>query len=111
MRLLIDENLAESLVRALATTFPDSLHVRSLGYGGAADTTIWQLALSSACTLLTRDEDFLQLSILNGAPPKVILLRTGNCSTAEVVSLLQARLAVIIGFLDDEDATILALGW
>jgi predicted nuclease of predicted toxin-antitoxin system len=69
-----------------------------------------QLALSSGCTLLTRDEDFLQLSILNGAPPKVILLRTGNCSTAEVVSLLQTRLAVITRFLDDEDATIRAHG-
>jgi len=111
VRLLIDENLAEALVRALAATFPDSLHIRILGHGGASDASVWELAKSHACTLLTRDEDFLQLSILRGAPPKVILLRIGNCSTTEVVSLLHARLELVTTFIEDADATVLALGW
>ncbi|MBS0169692.1 MAG: DUF5615 family PIN-like protein [Nitrospira sp.] len=30
--------------------------------------------------LVTRDEDFLRMSLLRGAPPKVIWITLGNCS-------------------------------
>jgi predicted nuclease of predicted toxin-antitoxin system len=88
MRLLIDENLSEALTVSLHDLFPDSLHIRTLGSGGASDLTVWELARQHDCILLTRDEDFLRLSILRGAPPKVILIRLGNCPTQDVVHLL-----------------------
>ena len=44
MRLLFDENLSESLVPALAAEFPGSLHVRTLGLGGAPDHQVWEAA-------------------------------------------------------------------
>jgi hypothetical protein len=50
VRLLFDEQLSEELVTALHDLFPDSLHVRLLGKGGAADP----------------------ISVLRGAPPKVM---------------------------------------
>ena len=61
MRLLIDENLSEALIVSLHDVFPDSLHVRSLGNGGASDSTVGELARQFDCILLTRDEDFLRL--------------------------------------------------
>jgi len=110
MRLLIDENLSEALVEALADLFPDSLHVRLLGRGGAGDEEIWQLARDHGCMLLTRDEDYAGMSVLRSAPPKVILVRLGNCTTADVIRLLRDRESTIREFHDHPDAAFLALG-
>ena len=63
MSFLIDENLSEALVARLVNHFPDSQHVRQLGYGGASDLSVWQIAIQHECMLLTRDQDFLQLSV------------------------------------------------
>ena len=60
--------------------------------------------------LLTRDEDFLQFSVVHGWPPKVILLRIGNCSTRSVVGLFLARAEIIRDFLEHPEAGLLALG-
>jgi len=110
MRLLIDENLSEALTVSLHDLFPDSLHIRTLGSGGASDLTVWELARQHDCILLTRDEDFLRLSILRGAPPKVILIRLGNCPTQDVVHLLMDRFQTIQQFAIHPESTILALG-
>jgi predicted nuclease of predicted toxin-antitoxin system len=110
MRLLIDENLSESLVDALQDLFPDSLHVRIMGHGGATDAEIWMLARELGCTLLTRDQDYEGLSVLRGAPPKVILVRLGNCTTADVIRLIHDRESTIREFGDHLEAAFLALG-
>ncbi len=72
MRLLFDEQLSEELVPLLADLFPGSLHVRLLGGQGAGDQVVWQMAQDHACMLVTKDEDFHRLSVLRGAPPKVV---------------------------------------
>ena len=88
MPLLFDEQLSEELSFLLQDVLPDSLHVRQIGAGGASDSTVWQLAKDRGCLLVTKDEDFHRLSILRGAPPKVVWLRLGNCTTEEVARLL-----------------------
>ena len=52
---------------------------------------VWRLAKEHGCVLVTRDEDFLRLSIVLGAPPKVIWLAVGNCSNQEVVGSARER--------------------
>ena len=89
MRLLSDEQLPEELVQTLGDVFPDSRHVRLIDAGGAADSTVWQLARERQCVLVTKDEDFHRLSVLRGAPPKVVWLRVGNCSTKDIARLLR----------------------
>jgi hypothetical protein len=44
VRLLFDEQLSEELVKTVGDLFPDSLHIRLMDVGGAADPTVWQLA-------------------------------------------------------------------
>ena len=77
VRLLFDEQLSEELVTLLHDVFPDSLYIRLLGAGGSLDSTVWQLAREHHCLLVTKDEDFHRLSVLRGAPPKVVWLRIG----------------------------------
>lgn len=60
--------------------------------------------------LVAKDEDFQRLSVWSGAPPKVIWIRLGNCSTREIAQLHRARYDIIQAFETHEDATFLALG-
>ncbi len=110
VRLLFDEQLSEDLVLHLADVFPDSLHVRLLGAGGAADPAIWRLARDHGCLLVTKDEDFHRLSVLRGAPPKVVWLRVGNCTTRDIARLLRSRVDDILTFEAHGEATLLELG-
>ena len=75
MRLLFDEQLSEDLSQLLQDIFPSSLQVRQIGAGGTTDATVWQLAKEHGCLLVSKDEDFHRLSVLRGAPPKVIWVR------------------------------------
>ena len=110
MRLLFDEQLSEELSFLLRDLFPDTLHVRQVGSGGAPDLTVWQLARDRGCLLVTKDEDFHRLSILRGAPPKVIWLRVGNCTTEEVARVMRLRVADLQAFAEQTEATFLELG-
>jgi len=110
VRLLFDEQLSEELVMVLVDLFPGSLHVRSLGAGGAADSSVWQLARDHACVLVTKDEDFHRLSVLRGAPPKVVWLRIGNCTTSDIARLLRHRVDDLRSFDAHGEATFLELG-
>ena len=110
MRLLFDEQLSEQLCQQLHDIFPGSEHVRQLGAGGASDMVVWELARNHGCVLVTKDEDFHRLSVLRGAPPRVVWLRLGNCTTDDVVRLLREHRADIEAFGQQDEATILALG-
>ncbi len=39
---------------------------------------IWERARTDGALLVTKDEDFLRLSVTRGFPPKVICLAIGN---------------------------------
>jgi predicted nuclease of predicted toxin-antitoxin system len=109
-RLLFDEQLSEDLSALLADILPGSLHVRESNLGGAPDLKVWQLALERDCLLVTKDEDFHRLSVLRGAPPKVLWLRLGNCTTDEVSRLLRRHVADIERFDEQFEVTFLELG-
>jgi predicted nuclease of predicted toxin-antitoxin system len=110
VRLLFDEQLSEDLCRRLVDVFPNALHVRQIGAGGASDATLWQLAFDHDCLLVTKDEDFHRLSVLRGAPPKVVWLRLGNCETADVEQLLRRHAPDVRRFAEQTEATVLELG-
>lgn len=107
--LLFDENLAARLVVALTPLYPGSLHVRDVGLAPASDRAIWQYAREHGFVIVTKDEDFHRLSVLNGGPPKVIWVRLGNCSTNDIIRLLTERQSDIEAFIADGEALFLAL--
>ena len=109
-KLLFDENLSPRLSRALAATYPASTHLIEVGLEGAADTAVWEYAAREGYVLVTKDEDFHRLSVFWGFPPKVVWVRLGNCSTEEVVALLEQHRAAIAAFVAHEDAAFLVLG-
>jgi predicted nuclease of predicted toxin-antitoxin system len=108
-RLLFDEPLSERLCDMLADVFPGSLHVRLLGHGGAEDATVWEVARSHDCLVVSKDEDFNRLAILRGAPPKFVWVRRGNCATREIATLLRQRHQEVVRFDEQDEATVLEL--
>jgi predicted nuclease of predicted toxin-antitoxin system len=110
VRLLFDEQLSEELVTLLHDLFPDSLHIRLLKAGGSGDSRVWQLAREHNSLLVTKDEDFHRLSVLRGAPPKVVWLRMGNCTTEDIAHLLRRRVDDVRQFAGQDEATFLELG-
>ncbi|OLE05085.1 MAG: hypothetical protein DMG57_10170 [Acidobacteria bacterium] len=91
MKLLVDENLAPRLASNLADLFPDSLHISSAELGRALRCSDMEYAKEDGFTFLTKDKDFASLSIAWGVPPKVILLQTGNCSTATIERIVRGN--------------------
>ncbi len=75
----------------------------------APDRAIWIHARDHGFLIVSKDEDFHRLSVLHGPPPKVIWIRLGNCSTDDVIRLLQARREEIDAFVAHAEAAFLAL--
>lgn len=110
MKLLFDENLSPRLVERLADVYPGSSHVHECGLGSAEDRAIWQYAKDHGLTLVSKDSDFQERSVLQGFPPKLIWLRAANCTSAEIENLLRAAVPVVERFMQADEESCLVLG-
>ncbi|MFN8633968.1 MAG: DUF5615 family PIN-like protein [Chloroflexota bacterium] len=98
MRLLFDHNLSPRLPRQLADVYPDASHVARVGLERASDDVVWRYARDHGYTIVTKDSDFSDLSVLHGFPPRVVWLRIGNCSVADIEHLLRRSRTTLEAF-------------
>jgi predicted nuclease of predicted toxin-antitoxin system len=66
---------------------------RFISSGAATDREVWEHAREHHYTLVSKDSDFHELSLLYGSPPKVIWIRRGNCTTGQIEFILCNKLA------------------
>lgn len=109
MKLLFDQNLSFKLVGQLADLYPNSRHVRDIGLKDADDNVVWEYAKQNAYIIVSKDSDFRQRSFVLGAPPQVIWVALGNCSTSDVERVLRKHFAIVQKFSEDAEATFLSL--
>jgi predicted nuclease of predicted toxin-antitoxin system len=109
VKFLVDENLPPSLAVMLEALYPGSAHVRYLGLEGTKDPPLWELAKKDGYAILTKDSDFEQRSFLHGAPPKVVWLKVGNSSAAQIRALVSMHLAAIESFVRDGETAIMTI--
>jgi predicted nuclease of predicted toxin-antitoxin system len=109
MKLLLDHNLSPRLVARLDDVFPDCTHTAHCGLGEATDTEVWSFAQSQSYTIVTKDSDFADLSVLRGSPPKVVILHIGNCTTTQLEDALRRSADSITAFVVDAQASVLHL--
>jgi predicted nuclease of predicted toxin-antitoxin system len=110
VKLLLDQNLSPRLARDLAALYPRSMHVRDVNLQAADDDTVWAYAATHGFSIVSKDADFHQRSFVLGHPPKVVWIRRGNCSTAEIEEILRVRQADVLAFEGDEQGAFLSLG-
>jgi predicted nuclease of predicted toxin-antitoxin system len=89
MKILLDANISWKLVNILTPVFGECTHVDLIGLAiPSEDNDIWNYSLNNGYIIVTKDNDFLDLLELNGFPPKVVLLKTGNNSSKALAELL-----------------------
>jgi predicted nuclease of predicted toxin-antitoxin system len=81
----------------------------SCGLDTADDRAVWDYAKDRGFAIVSKDTDFHYLCFLHGAPPKVVWIRLGKCTTGHVEALLRMRAADVREFIEDEDAALLVL--
>jgi predicted nuclease of predicted toxin-antitoxin system len=109
VRLFFDENLSVKLVRQLAPQFPDSSLVDLASLRGASDIHVWQHARRNGFIIVTKDDDFRTLSLLHGAPPKVVWLNVGNASTEQLATLISSQRGRIERFAATKEEALLLI--
>jgi predicted nuclease of predicted toxin-antitoxin system len=73
------------------------------------DRAIWNYAKANGFTIVSKDADFINLSFLYGAPPKVIYLELGNCPTNSVEQTLPDNLELVCEFEQSDEKSCLTL--
>ncbi len=109
MKLLLDENLSDRIIYRIADLYPNSAHVKTLGLINTDDAIIWEYAKTNEFTIISKDSDFHQRSLLYGHPPKFVYLRIGNCSTSKIVQILRENFEVMTQFEHSERESLLIL--
>lgn len=109
MKLLFDHNLSRKLVTRLADCFPDASHVALVGLERAEDLAIWSFARAHGYTIVSKDSDFNDVSILRGVPPKIIWFRIGNCTTTQIEHVLRNNVTPIHDFIAHPNDSILEI--
>jgi predicted nuclease of predicted toxin-antitoxin system len=99
-RFLIDNQLPAALARWLQARGHQAEHVLALGMGQTADALIWQHAARTGAVIVTKDEDFAQLTILRPEGVRVVWLRVGNCRTAVLLAVFERLWPEIVRQLD-----------
>jgi predicted nuclease of predicted toxin-antitoxin system len=109
MKLLFDQNLSFRLVAALSPAFPGSKHLKDFRLTGEQDGPVWSFAASNEFTIVTKDSDFVHLSMVRGHPPKVVHVRLGNCSTRQITERLMSEAQTIKDFIADPNEAFLVI--
>lgn len=107
--LLIDNNLSTRLVSVLRGNYPGIQHVADVGLDDEDDFIVWEFAKSNRLNIVSKDADFNNLQQMEGFPPKIIWIRSGNCSTKYVKDLLLDNEAEIKSFLLSEEIGLLEI--
>lgn len=109
MKLLFDNNLSHKLVERLADLFPGSSHVMIEGLDEADDIEIWKFAKEKEFAIISKDSDYIDLSIVHGSPPKIIWLKIGNCKVSMIENLLRSQFIPLKIFLEDSQSDIIEI--
>lgn len=85
------------------------MHINEFGLEADSDGSIWDLAIANGLTIVSKDSDSFERSMLFRHPPKVIWVAVGNCKTSEIARLMIEKQDEIISFHRDEFASSLIL--
>ena len=107
--LLFDQNTSWRVVRLLASEYPGSVHVSTVGLAGATDIDIYRYDARKGYCIVAFDRDFYHLSLSRDEGVRIVWLRTGNLPTERLARLLIERRPAIRSFLEAEQARCLQI--
>jgi predicted nuclease of predicted toxin-antitoxin system len=78
--------------------------VAAVGLAGATDAGVWAYGGAHGCVIVTEDPDSDDLAVLRGPAPKVVWLRPGNRTTADLERVLRRAHGAVEAFVVDPTA-------
>lgn len=99
MKILFDQNISFRIISKIKHLYPEAKQIRELGLENLSDMEIWNFANKNQYTIITFDSDFFDISNIKGHPPKVIWLKTGNCTTNNVKEILIDKFEIVKEFI------------
>ena len=72
-------------------------------------TLIWSFVQQHDYTIVSKDADFHQRSLVFGHPPKLVFLRVGNCPTSRISHLVRSIYVLLSAFDSDPGSSFLVL--
>ncbi len=103
MNLLFDQNISFRIVKKVSTVFPNAKQVNDVNLLNSSDFNIWEYAKKHNYCIITFDNDFIDISVLKGFPPKIIWLRTGNTSTNLIAEKIIENKNLIQDFIQNSE--------
>ena len=100
MKFLVDHQLPPALARYLTQRGHESAHLLDLGMEGSDDIQIWNYAANHGYCVVSKDEDFLHLSIAHPNGPGLVWIRLGNCRTIPLIAAMDQHLNALVQALE-----------
>jgi predicted nuclease of predicted toxin-antitoxin system len=108
MKFLIDAQLPPSLKLLFQKKGFDCVHTIDLPKGNfATDDDLREISLLEERIIISKDNDFYESFILKNIPPKLILVKTGNCTRQELLSIFESKFEEIIKAITVENLVLL----
>jgi predicted nuclease of predicted toxin-antitoxin system len=104
MKFVVDAQLPRRLAQELVASGHDVTHTLDLPLGNRTpDGDIAALAIREGRVVVTKDSDFVTWFLLRGAPPKLLLISTGNIPNDALSRLITANLTALEKALAEHD--------
>ena len=97
MNFLVDAQLPRRMTAWLAAAGCNAIHTLDLPDANrTTDAQIHDVADREQRVVITKDADFVDAHLLQGRPPKMLLISTGNISNRDLESLFVALIPDIV---------------
>lgn len=104
MKFIVDAQLPRSLAAFLREKGFDAIHTSDLPEGNdTRDAEINRLSIAEERVLISKDGDFYDSFTAKREPYKLLHVRTGNTSNANLIDIFDKNLASILTELDERD--------
>jgi predicted nuclease of predicted toxin-antitoxin system len=101
VKFLVDAQLPRRLCAVLVAGGCDAVHTLELPAGNATkDRDINQISVEGEWVVISKDLDFFYSHVLHRRPWKLLLVRTGNISTADLCGLFERNREQIVAALE-----------
>ncbi len=103
MKFLLDAQLPRRLARELAANGHDVVHCLDLPLDNRTpDQELATIAARETRVLVTKDSDFVTSYWLQGMPPKLLLISTGNIDNDALLKLVAANQSLLVTALTQQ---------
>jgi predicted nuclease of predicted toxin-antitoxin system len=102
LKFIIDTQLPPKLAKFLRDKGYPTVHTTYYPNGHLLDDKeIIEMAIRDNRIIITKDSDFLDNFLLNGVPPKVLMLQFGNISNADLIASFEREITQIVDIFNE----------